>query len=136
MRALGLQVTGEDYSHASWQEAFIAPDAVHGVVIQLAQSDASYPSPAELLTTTARDLDSYPSSAGATDKTWWTPVWEEATPEATAVAGATVLASSDLDLSRRLFAGVLGASTSRSTAGWSSAGRAAPCERSSRPAAE
>lgn len=107
VHGLGLHVTGESYSHAAWREAFIGPDAVHRVVIQLAQSDAAYPSPAELLATTERDVDSFPSTAGATDKTWWTPVWDTA-PGATAVAGATHIVTTDLALSRRLFEGVLG----------------------------
>lgn len=116
VRALGATVTGENYSHPSWQEAFIAPDGVHGVVIQLAQSDAVYPSPAELLDTTERDTDSFPSSAGATDPTWWTSVWD--TPAGpTATLGATHLASTDLAFSRRLFEEVLGAEARESDAG-------------------
>lgn len=111
VRDLGATVTGEDYSNPSWQEAFIAPDGVHGVVIQLAQSDASYPSPAELVSTPNRDVESFPSSAGASDPTWWTGVWN--TPAGpTAELGATHLGSTDLDFSRRLFVDVLGAQKS------------------------
>jgi hypothetical protein len=125
VRALGATVTGEDYSHASWQEAFIAPDGVHGVVIQLAQSDAAYPSPAELLNTTERDADRFPSSAGATDRTWWTPLWD--TPAGpTATLGATHVASSDLAVSRRLFEDVLSAETHESDEVSTSAGPAGP----------
>lgn len=110
VRKLGATVTGEDYSHPSWHEAFIAPDAVHGTVIQLAQSDATYPPPAELLTSRHRDVETYPSSAGATDRTWWTSTWDtEAEAVNPAVLGATHLASIGLDLSRMLFGDVLGA---------------------------
>lgn len=104
---LGLRVTGVDHSDPSWQEAFIAPDRVHGVVIQLAQSDTEYPAPPELLATTDRDVESFPSTAGATGKTWWTPVWDTA-PGPAAVLGATQLGSADLDLSQRLFGELLG----------------------------
>jgi catechol 2,3-dioxygenase-like lactoylglutathione lyase family enzyme len=108
VRALGATVVGEDYDHPSWQEVFIAPDAVHGVVIQLAHSDSSFPPPADLMSSTRRDTERFPSSRGATDPTWWTGVWD--TPaERTAVLGATHLASTDLAFSRRLFADVLGA---------------------------
>lgn len=55
-------------------------------------------------------LETFPSSAGATDKTWWTPVWDTAS-ETTALAGATHLVTSDLELSRRLFERALGAVT-------------------------
>lgn len=110
VRALGVTVTGEDYGHPSWQEAFIAPDDVHGVVIQLAQCDTTYPSPAELLATTERHTECFPSSSGATDPTWWTSIWDaEAGPSAE--LGATHLDSTDLGFSQRLFEDVLGAQT-------------------------
>jgi catechol 2,3-dioxygenase-like lactoylglutathione lyase family enzyme len=116
VRALGADVTGEDYSQPSWQEAFIAPDGEHGVVIQLAESDTAYPSPAELLGTTDRDPASFPSSTGASDPTWWTPVWD--TPAGPpAELGATHLASTDLARSRLLFQGVLGAAASEDVDG-------------------
>jgi hypothetical protein len=110
VRKLGLRVAGENYSHAPWQEAFIAPDGVHGVVLQVAQSDAQYPSPAELLATTSRDVENFPSSEGALDRTWWTPVWDT-DPGPTAIAGATHLVSTDPAVSQRLFGDVLGAET-------------------------
>lgn len=108
VRALGLTVTGESYGHASWREAFIAPDALHATVIQLAQTDLPYPAPAELLATRVRDHRAFPSTQGATDPTWWTPVWD-AEPESSARLGATHLGSSDLFTSRRLFEDVLAA---------------------------
>lgn len=110
VRFLGATVTGEDYDHPSWREAFIAPDAVHGVVIQLAQSAASYPPPIELLSSTKRDTDHFPSSRGATDPKWWSAVWDTAA-EGSAILGTTHLASSDLSFSRRLFQDVLGGET-------------------------
>lgn len=54
VRLLGLRVTGENYGHAPWREAFIVPDTIHGTVIQLAQSDLVYPAPDELLATRER----------------------------------------------------------------------------------
>lgn len=108
VRALGLTVVGESYDHAPWREAFIPPDRVHGTVIQLAQSDLAYPSPAELLATTARTPADCPSSAGATDPDWWHPLWETEAG-VPAPLGETFLRSTDLALSSRLFGAVLGA---------------------------
>lgn len=85
-RDAGLTVVGEDYAHPSWCEAFLAPDTVHGVVVQLAQTDGSFGS----------------------DTPWWAPVWEE-TPLRAARLGATRLGSTDLAASRRLFGDLLGA---------------------------
>ena len=108
VRALGGTVTGEDYEKPSWQEAFVLPDRVHGVVIQLAQSTRSYPPTAELLATRQRDTGTFPSSRGATDPTWWTTVWD--TPvDCVAELGATHLGSTDMAFSLRLFHDVLGA---------------------------
>jgi len=107
VRAVGATVVGEDYEHPSWQEAFVAPDGIHGVVIQLAQSDTDYPGPAELLASTDRDPALFPSSRGATDPLWWTPVWESPV-RSTARLGTTHLASTDPAYSRRLFGDALG----------------------------
>lgn len=75
-RDLGFTVTGENYEHESWREAFIAPHPATGCVIQLAQTPHRYPPPEELLANNDRDVDSYPSSQGALDNTWWLPIWE------------------------------------------------------------
>ena len=107
VRSLGLTVVGESHGHTPWQEAFIPPDGTHGVVVQLAQSDRAYPAPAEVLATRERDPASAPSTRGAVQPLWWTPVWDT-DPAGTAVLGATHLASTDLSASRLLFAGVLG----------------------------
>ncbi|WP_268778037.1 VOC family protein [Sphaerimonospora mesophila] len=107
-RALGLTVVGEDYDHPPWCEAFIAPDAKHGVVIQLAQSDRSYPPVDRLLSTRTRDVENLPSSRGATEPLWWTPLWETA-PGAVARLGTTHLGSTDLEFSRLVFGELLGA---------------------------
>src|SRR5262245_10951515 len=102
VRSLGLTVVGESYDHPPWREAFIVPDGYHRVVVQLAQSDRSYPGPAELLATQVRDPASVPSSPGATDPSWWTSVWQ--TPSGpSARLGTTCLGSADLAVSRRLF---------------------------------
>lgn len=108
VRLLGLTVVGENYDHDPWREAFIAPDGAHGTVIQLAQSDRSYPSPAQLLRSTERDLATFPTSAGATDQTWWTSVWDTE-PQHFGILGPAHLHTTDPDLSRRLFCDVLGA---------------------------
>ena len=100
VRAVGATVVGEDYEHPSWQEAFIAPDGIHGVVIQLARPDSDYPGPAELLASTDREPAQFPSSRGATDPLWWTPVWESP-GRSPARLGTTHLASTDPAYSRR-----------------------------------
>lgn len=107
-RSEGATVVGEDYEHPPWREAFIAPNDIHGVVIQLAQSDRAYPGPAELLASVDRDTASFPSSRGATEPHWWTSLWRTA-PSGTAQLGPTLLGSTNLEYSSRLFAGVLGA---------------------------
>lgn len=110
VRALGLSVVGESYEHPPWREAFIMPDSVHGVVIQLAQSDSVYPSPEELLSSRERAFEDVPSPADATDPEWWAEIWDvERTAQA--VLGPTHVGSTDLAASRRLFADVLGAET-------------------------
>ena len=108
-RELGATVVGEDYRHPSWQEAFLVPDAAHGVVIQLAQTDLVYPSPAELLASRARDTHVFPASYGASDPLWWAALWDTE-PVGSATLGVTRLASTDLDRSRAIFGGLLGAS--------------------------
>lgn len=108
-RALGLTVVGERYGNPAWQEAFIAPDPVHRTVIQLAESTLAYPAAEELLRTQDRDLSSMPTVEGATDRLWWIPLWDTPRSGAPARMGATLLGSSDLSRSRRLFEDVLGA---------------------------
>jgi catechol 2,3-dioxygenase-like lactoylglutathione lyase family enzyme len=110
-RDLGATVVGEDYRHDSWQEAFLVPDAAHGVVVQLAQTDFDYPSAAELLASSARDTDVFPSSYGASEPRWWAALWDT-DPVGSARLGATRLASTDLDRTRAIFGGLLGARVS------------------------
>lgn len=90
VRTLGLIVVGENYDDPVWQEAFLMPNAVHGTVIQLAQTDKIY-----------LGVDS------ADPEHWWSPLWQT-TPESSATLGATHLASTDPSLSDGLFADVLG----------------------------
>jgi catechol 2,3-dioxygenase-like lactoylglutathione lyase family enzyme len=90
VQSLGLTVVGENFDDPVWQEAFLVPDAVHGTVIQLAQTDKSYVS----VDATAPEH-------------WWNPLWQTP-PETSATLGATHLASTDPSLSHRLFADVLG----------------------------
>ncbi|MBO3750519.1 VOC family protein [Streptosporangiaceae bacterium NEAU-GS5] len=103
---LGLRIVGEDYSHPPWREAFIAPDGRHGVVIQLAQSDLAEPPIECLLSTRVRDAAGFPTSRGATEPEWWTPLWDT-TPGAISRLGTTHLASTDLEFSRLVFEDLL-----------------------------
>ncbi|MFE7173684.1 VOC family protein [Streptomyces sp. NPDC057616] len=105
-RSIGATVVGEDYEHPAWREAFLLPDARLRVVVQLAQTDRSYPPTEELLTSRERDVTSLPSTGSATDSDWWTPVWS--TPAGPAVVlGPTHLSTTDPEFSRNLFASVL-----------------------------
>lgn len=95
VRELGLAVVGESYDDPGWQEAFVVPDAVHRVVVQLAQTDEAY-------------LEH--------EESWWTAVRDEpAGPVAT--LGPTHLGSTDLDATRRLFADVLEGAVDRTSDG-------------------
>ena len=69
VKELGFTVTGENFTHESWREAFIAPHPATGCVIQLAQTPHSYPTPSELLATNERDLASCPPARAR----WITP---------------------------------------------------------------
>ncbi|MFN8636112.1 MAG: VOC family protein [Chloroflexota bacterium] len=37
VRAAGYRVVGESYANRNWQEAFVSPRELHGVLVQLAQ---------------------------------------------------------------------------------------------------
>lgn len=123
VRALGLEVVGEDYAHPPWREAFVMPEPTHRVVVQLADSTASFPSPAELVSTRERDVDSFPGNRGAVEPRWWEPVWDEE-PARSLTLVSTTLRSTDPVLSRALFGDVLrGVVTEEGDAtrfGWSS----------------
>ncbi|GAA2428021.1 hypothetical protein GCM10010191_46200 [Actinomadura vinacea] len=111
-RRQGLAVVNDDLGHPPWREAFLAPDAIHGVVVQLAQTTRRFPGDAELLASRDRDASRYPSNRGAADPCWWTSVWDEA-PLRTATLGPTVLHSVDLGASASLFGDLLGGSVRR-----------------------
>lgn len=111
-RSLGLKVVGERYDHPPWREAFIMPDATHGVVIQLSQSERHYPNPEVLMRTRTRNIDELPSVYGATSPQWWTGIWD-VEPSASAILGRTHLGSTDLAASQRLFGDFLGGSVNR-----------------------
>lgn len=108
VRFLGMTVVGENYGNPAWREAFVMPDAVHRTVVQLAQTDMTYPDPRELVESSTRDPATLPSVEGATEPLWWTSLWDTPT-EGSARQGPTHLGSSDMVLSRRLFAEILGA---------------------------
>jgi catechol 2,3-dioxygenase-like lactoylglutathione lyase family enzyme len=84
-RDAGVVVVGEDYGHPAWREAFLAPDGVHGLVIQLAETDGS---------------DDYVAD-------WWQPVAAEE-PLRVATLGHTHLTTTDPRRSEEVFAGLLG----------------------------
>ena len=108
VQELGFIVTGENYEHESWREAFIVPHASTGCVIQLAQTPHHYPSPAELLATNERDVDSYPSSQGALNNTWWLPIWD--TPPGSPIHWhAVATRSSEIETALNLYRDALGA---------------------------
>lgn len=106
VRALGLQVVGEDYSYERWREAFVMPESVHRVVIQLADTTAAFPTPAVLVSTRDRDVENFPGNRGAVEPRWWEFVWEEV-PARSATLVSTTLQSSDLAFSNALFGDVL-----------------------------
>lgn len=112
VQSLGLTVVGEHYEHPPWREAFIMPDSVHGVVVQLAQSDRAYPSLDELLSSRSRNVEELPSPSGATDPQWWTSIWD-VEPAVLAELGTTHVGSTDLAASQRLFGDVLGGSATK-----------------------
>ncbi|HEV8024605.1 MAG TPA: VOC family protein [Candidatus Nanopelagicales bacterium] len=108
VKDLGFAVTGENFGHEPWREAFITPHPATGCVIQLAQTPYHYPAPSELLATNERDLDSYPSSQGALDNTWWLPIWEQAAGPAIEWDTITTR-SSDIPTLLTIYRDVLGA---------------------------
>lgn len=117
VRAAGFRIVGEDFGHPPWREAFVMPDRFHGVVVQLADTDRSFPTPDELLATRERRADRFPSNRGASGGDWWTSVWDE--PSGPAVTSrSTELVSTDLGASDRLFRDVLhGEVVARGSAG-------------------
>jgi catechol 2,3-dioxygenase-like lactoylglutathione lyase family enzyme len=84
-RAVGAVVVGEDYGHPAWREAFLAPDGVHGLVIQHAETDGS---------------DDFVAD-------WWQPVTAEE-PLRVATLGHTHLTTTDPGRSEEIFASLLG----------------------------
>ncbi len=109
VKDLGFTVTGENFTHEPWREAFIAPHPATGCVIQLAQTPHSYPTPSELLATNERDLASFPSSQGALDNTWWLPIWDQ--PAGPSIRWDTIVTrSSDVPALLTIYRDVLGAS--------------------------
>jgi catechol 2,3-dioxygenase-like lactoylglutathione lyase family enzyme len=105
---LGQTALAVDYAQRAWQEAFLGPDAVHGVVLQLAQTNRGFPSPSALCRSMDRHPESFPSNRGARRPHWWVDVWA-AEPLRTAKLGRVFLGTSDPTFSERLFRDVLGA---------------------------
>ncbi|MDF5758293.1 VOC family protein [Spongiactinospora sp. TRM90649] len=113
---LGLSVVKTDLAHLPWRETFIPPDAVHGVVIQLADSSVGFPPTAELLATRERDPARLPGNREGRDPGWWDFAWE-VPPGPVATLRSTTLRTTETGLSHRLFAGVLGAAARRADGG-------------------
>jgi len=106
-RALGFTVVGEDYSAASWQEAFVAPHPATGCVIQLARSDREYPTGEELASAAARAAcDELPATGRSVDVDWWLRVTEVPAGPVTQWGGVR-LRSMDTRLLQSLFVDVL-----------------------------
>ena len=105
-REHGFGVVDENYDHASWQEAFIRPDATHRTIIQLACSDRQYPPARQLFATQDRDPLTMPHIHGATDRDWWTSIWQTQQGSARHI-GPTVLKSTDMERSHILFGTLL-----------------------------
>ena len=106
VRALGMQVVGEDYSYERWREAFVMPESVHRVVIQLADTTGAFPEPAELMSTRERNVESFPGNRGAREPRWWEFMWDEPTQRSTKLV-STTLHSRDFGVARALFGDTL-----------------------------
>lgn len=105
-RKHGFGVVDENYDHVSWQEAFIRPDATHRTIIQLASSDRQYPPAQQLFANQHRDPLTMPHIHNATDRQWWTSIWETQSGS-TIHLGPTVLKSADMERSHTLFGTIL-----------------------------
>ena len=65
IRGLGIEPVAINFSYAFWQEMFIHPRDSHGTVVQIAQTDAVYPSMSEWLAGLPETLEVYDGQA------WW-----------------------------------------------------------------
>lgn len=126
----GFRTVQEDLDFPGWQEVFVPPDALHGVLVQV----ASTPTPIrtrELFGTTRRDWSTLPNNRDAVDPGWWEQLWEVPVPGShstvtpdggrtdaanpggarqpigRATLGPVVLGTSDLDRSDLLFGQIL-----------------------------
>ncbi|QIZ37694.1 VOC family protein [Saccharopolyspora sp. ASAGF58] len=110
VRELGLRVVKTDLTHTPWRETFLPPDDVHGVTIQLADSDVGYLPLRELLGTRTRDPARVPGNREGREPGWWEFAWD--VPAGPLVRlRSTTLRSTDPAFSHRLFADVLDAET-------------------------
>ncbi|MGO4807780.1 hypothetical protein AB4089_21965 [Arthrobacter sp. 2MCAF15] len=108
VRGLGLSVVKIDLSNSGWREAFIMPDRVHGVVIQIADTDRPAPDLSALISSDRTPVE-FPFHHLGTQRGWWEPYVHP--PRRRARLVSTVLRTTDLDLSKRLFGTVLSAQT-------------------------
>ena len=109
---LGLRIVSVDLSYPPWREAFVMPDAIHGVVVQIADSTLSFPPISELMATRERDMSKLPGNRGGAEPDWWDFTWEEA-PERVARLLSTTLRTTDAEVSEALFATILGGTSRR-----------------------
>jgi len=103
---LGLRIASRQLVHEPWREAFVMPDGIHGVVIQIADSTLSFPPLTELVATTRRDVAAYPHNLDGSTHDFWSYVWE-IEPDRRATVLRTHLGSTDPELSRVLLGEVL-----------------------------
>nr|WP_307876962.1 MULTISPECIES: crotonase/enoyl-CoA hydratase family protein [Prauserella salsuginis group] len=77
LREAGFRTVREDLDFPDWQELFLPPDHVHGLLIQI----ASTPNPIRteaLVGTRDRNWSALPNNRGARDPGWWESLWETA----------------------------------------------------------
>jgi len=106
LEELGLRIASRQFVHDPWREAFVMPDGVHGVVIQIADSTLDFPSVTELAATTDRDVTAYPHNLGGSTHDFWSHLWQiEPAHQATVLRSR--LGSTEPALSRVVFGEVL-----------------------------
>lgn len=130
LRAAGFRTVQEDLDFQPWQEIFLPPDTLHGVVIQVASTTKPLRT-RDLFGTRERDWAALPNNRDVMDPGWWEELWDVPVPGPTggaapgpsgtrameqgapsqasrrAVLGPVVLGTTDLDRSDVLFREIL-----------------------------
>ncbi|GAB3040861.1 VOC family protein [Sediminivirga luteola] len=104
----GFTWVREDLGYPRWQELFLPPDDVHGLVIQIASTQTPLPPLRELLATRKRNYGVMPNNRGARQPDWWESVWDVPV-ENRAVLGPVLLDSTDPARTHVLLHWILGA---------------------------